>query len=135
MKLKMKTLCDEGLWLALGSWRLVVARRWGRQWRCKTWKIGGCFSWVLAAALVQHSQQWWVKVDDGSWQLVGWWVLRGSLFFFFCYVVSGFCDQRRARMMVTGLEGVTGFSDEKLMWIKRVYTDWDWLGLVQDLMR
>ena len=37
--------------------------------------------------------------------------LRGFFFFFFCWVcVCGFCDQRQARMVVTGLGGVIGFS-------------------------
>ena len=31
-------------------------------------------------------------------------------FFFWWFVVCGFRDQKRAWMMVTGLEGVTGFS-------------------------
>ena len=41
--------------------------------------------------------------------------LRGFFFFFFLiffflwFVGCGFCDQRRARMVVTGLGGVTGF--------------------------
>ena len=42
---------------------------------------------------------WWVDVADGSR-----WV------FFFFFWVCGFCDQRRARMAVTGLGGVTSFS-------------------------
>ena len=39
--------------------------------------------------------------------LGGWWADGPCVgrFFFFCYAVSRFCDQRRARMMVTGLEG------------------------------
>ena len=41
-------------------------------------------------------------------------------------------------MMVTGLEGVAGFSvglGMKNSWVKRVYMDCrDWFGLVQDLM-
>ena len=47
---------------------------------------------------------WWVDVADGSR-----WV---SFFFFFFFWVCGcgFCDQRRARMAITGLGGVTGFS-------------------------
>ena len=43
---------------------------------------------------------WWVDVADGSR-----WV-----FSFFWVCGCGFCDQRRARMAVTGLGGVTGFS-------------------------
>ena len=48
----------------------------------------------------------------GFWRLVGRrcrWVSLG-LFFFFWVCGCGFCDQRRARMAVTGLGGVTGFS-------------------------
>ena len=56
----------------------------------------------------------------------------------FFFVICGSCDQRRVRMMVTGLEGVAGFSvglGMKNSWVKRVYTDYrDWFGLVQDLM-
>ena len=48
---------------------------------------------------------WWVNVVNGS--------RRGPFFFFFFswwFVGCGFCDQRRARMVVTNLGGVTGFS-------------------------
>ena len=38
------------------------------------------------------------------------WVSLGLFFFFFWDCGCGFCDQRRARMAVTGLGGVTGFS-------------------------
>lgn len=97
----------------------------------------------MVASLGSWQRHWFNILNSGGSRLMmglGSWWADGScvghfFFFFFCYVVSGFCDQRWARMMVTGLEGVTGFSNEKLMWIKRVYTDWDWLGLVQDLMR
>ena len=43
----------------------------------------------------------------GSWWLMG---LHGFFFFFFWWFVGcGFCDQRRARMLVIGLGGVAGF--------------------------
>ena len=46
-----------------------------------------------------------VEVADGS--------RRWSLFFLFSFLVAmdcGFCDQRQARMVVTGLGGVASFS-------------------------
>ena len=60
--------------------------------------------WVASGSI----SGWWVEVADGS--------RRGSLlslspFFFFGGLwVVGFCDQRRARMVVTDLGGVAGFS-------------------------
>ena len=58
--------------------------------------------------------------------------------FFFLGWVVGFCDQRRARMVVIGLGGVAGFSiglGVKNSWGCGVYTDCrGWFGLVQDLM-
>ena len=56
--------------------------------------------------LVGQSRRSWVNVVDGS--------RRGPFFFFFFFsswfVGCGVCDQRRARMVVTSLGGVTGFS-------------------------
>ena len=82
---------------------------------------------------------WWVNLGGGGSTLsmglgVG---LSFSLFWWF--VGCGFCDQRRARMVVTGLGGVTGFFVGLGMKSSCGATGYTriagcWFGFVQDLM-